>query len=137
MWPNPQETTDLVTFTEEILDGKLHFLCSEDCENYELFLTRKLRLSLEFYPCSFALEWTRLSLKWKCLYKNFSQLIAALLVSLAKLAMVARLFWKYVINGVETFYEILKICIVFAGEIFSADVYFFCIPNAEIDSFIN
>ena len=29
MWPNPQETADLVTFTEEILNGKLHFLCSE------------------------------------------------------------------------------------------------------------
>ena len=29
MWPNPQETEDLVTFTEEILNGKLHFLCSE------------------------------------------------------------------------------------------------------------
>ena len=25
MWPNPQETTDLVTFTEEILNGNLHF----------------------------------------------------------------------------------------------------------------
>ena len=29
MWPNPQEATDLVTFTEEILNGKLHFLSSE------------------------------------------------------------------------------------------------------------
>ena len=30
MWPNPQqETTDFVTFTEEILNGKLHFLYSE------------------------------------------------------------------------------------------------------------
>ena len=29
MWPNPQETADLVTFTEEILNGILHFLCSE------------------------------------------------------------------------------------------------------------
>ena len=29
MWPNPQETADLVTFTEEIRNGKLHFLCSE------------------------------------------------------------------------------------------------------------
>ena len=29
MWPNPQKTVDLVTFTEEILNGKLHFLCSE------------------------------------------------------------------------------------------------------------
>ena len=29
MGPNPQETADLVTFTEEILNGKLHFLCNE------------------------------------------------------------------------------------------------------------
>ena len=28
MWLNSQETADLVTFTEEILNGKLHFLCS-------------------------------------------------------------------------------------------------------------
>ena len=30
MWLNPQETADLVTFTEEILSGKYHFLCSEE-----------------------------------------------------------------------------------------------------------
>ena len=29
MGPNPQETADLVTFTEEILNGKLPFLCNE------------------------------------------------------------------------------------------------------------
>ena len=28
MWPNPQETADLVTFTEEILTGKLYFFSS-------------------------------------------------------------------------------------------------------------
>ena len=28
MWPNPQFPVDLVKFTEEILNGKLHFLCS-------------------------------------------------------------------------------------------------------------
>ena len=28
MWPNPHETVDLVTFTEEIFNEKLHFLCS-------------------------------------------------------------------------------------------------------------
>ena len=28
MWPNPQETAEVVTFTEEILNGTLHFLCS-------------------------------------------------------------------------------------------------------------
>ena len=31
MWPNPQFPADLVTFTVEILDGKLHFLCSGKC----------------------------------------------------------------------------------------------------------
>ena len=29
MWPNLQFPADSVTFTEEILNGKLHFLCSE------------------------------------------------------------------------------------------------------------
>ena len=29
MWPNPQFPADLFTFTEEILNGKLHFLCSD------------------------------------------------------------------------------------------------------------
>ena len=33
MWPNPQETADLVTFTKEILIGKLQFLCSAIEEN--------------------------------------------------------------------------------------------------------
>ena len=28
MWPNPQFPTDLFTFTEEILNGKLHLLCT-------------------------------------------------------------------------------------------------------------
>ena len=29
MWPNLQKTADLVTFTEEILNGKLYILCSD------------------------------------------------------------------------------------------------------------
>ena len=33
MWPYPQETADLVTFTKEILKGKLHFLCSVTTPN--------------------------------------------------------------------------------------------------------
>ena len=28
MWPNPQFPVDLVTFTEEIFNGKIHFLYS-------------------------------------------------------------------------------------------------------------
>ena len=30
MWPNPQEAADLVTFTEEILNEKLHVFCAVD-----------------------------------------------------------------------------------------------------------
>ena len=29
MWLNPQETEDLVTLTEEILNRKLHFQCND------------------------------------------------------------------------------------------------------------
>ena len=29
MWTNPLKTAHLVTFTEEILNWKLHFLCSD------------------------------------------------------------------------------------------------------------
>ena len=29
MWPNPQESAELVTFTEEILNEKLQFLRSD------------------------------------------------------------------------------------------------------------
>ena len=32
MWPNPHFPADLVTLTEEILNGKLHFWCSA-CTN--------------------------------------------------------------------------------------------------------
>ena len=32
MWPSPQGTANLITFTEEILNGKLHFLCSVTAE---------------------------------------------------------------------------------------------------------
>ena len=28
MWPIPQETADLVTFTQEIFEEELHILCS-------------------------------------------------------------------------------------------------------------
>ena len=33
MWPNPQETADLVAFIEKILNGSLYFLCSEYSSN--------------------------------------------------------------------------------------------------------
>ena len=41
MCPNPQETAHLVTFTEEILNGKLYFLCSDYfCLDETLYIQR-------------------------------------------------------------------------------------------------
>ena len=37
MWPNPQFPADLVTFTEEIMNGKLHLLCSVSLSAFKDF----------------------------------------------------------------------------------------------------
>ena len=42
MRPNPQKTADLVTFTEEILNGKVHFLCSVHDLNVQRSSTLKV-----------------------------------------------------------------------------------------------
>ena len=44
MWPNPQFPADLITFTEEILNAKLRFLCSDSYNKPSTNLT-----SIEFY----------------------------------------------------------------------------------------
>ena len=43
MWLNPQETTDLGTFTEEVLNAKVHFLCSERAQRkiFEIRIQQK------------------------------------------------------------------------------------------------
>ena len=45
MRPDTKETPDLVTFTKEIFDRKLHFLCSE---NEKLFLVNGWPLYAEY-----------------------------------------------------------------------------------------
>ena len=45
MWPNRQETEDLVKFTEEILNEKLHFLCSV---NTKILINPTRHISLNY-----------------------------------------------------------------------------------------
>ena len=45
MRPNPQETADLVSFTEEIFNGKLHFLCSDSIIG--ILLIQKVKLIIQ------------------------------------------------------------------------------------------
>ena len=44
MWPNQQETVDLVTFTEEINNEKLHFLCSGRASEWILLSYREKQI---------------------------------------------------------------------------------------------
>ena len=44
MWPNPQETADLVTFNEEIFNGKLQFFV----QFYINFLNPEIYLNYQF-----------------------------------------------------------------------------------------
>ena len=43
MWPNSQETTDLAKFTEEILFGKPHILCSVAHNSFPVILMKFLK----------------------------------------------------------------------------------------------
>ena len=53
MWPNPQFPAHLVTFTEEILNGKLHFLCSESNKIFELTPSAPNPCHYHLYPSSY------------------------------------------------------------------------------------
>ena len=53
MRPNPQLPADLVTFNEEILNGKLHFLCSQCFKFSEsVFLHHHVALTLLLFRVS-------------------------------------------------------------------------------------
>ena len=51
MGPNPQETADSVTFTEKILNGKLHFLCCVCFISFIIFVlkTTTMYFDLTYY----------------------------------------------------------------------------------------
>ena len=75
MQSNPQETLYLVTFTEEILNGNLHFLCSEDYETSEMSeyqspevtkLTHTMCVICIFIPLSKSLDSLVTTSQWKC-----------------------------------------------------------------------
>ena len=53
MWPNPQEAVTSVTFTEEILHGKLHFLCSESKNHLKIDKSSRALLKCPFSIVSF------------------------------------------------------------------------------------
>ena len=59
MWPNPQETADLVTITEETLNEKLHFLCSDHPWNFDLTFSKIINIHQRVFHdfFKFAPDW--------------------------------------------------------------------------------
>ena len=66
MWPNPQFLADLLTFTEEILNGKHHFLCSDNRQSIYVSDEADKQTYLALDPSNFdALQTGR----WQCVSK--------------------------------------------------------------------
>ena len=74
MWPYLQFPADLVTFTQEIFSGKLHFWCSECKTDRELFRgvfrtcqTSKIECSAKIGNSSKTVNYFHKTLQHKCL----------------------------------------------------------------------
>ena len=63
MWPGQQFHVDLVTFTREILNGKLHFLCSVKAYSSELTLVINKCLGERVFPDDLKLADVRIIFK--------------------------------------------------------------------------
>ena len=61
MWSYPQLPADLVTFTEEILNGTLHFLCSEGAT---WLVVQKISTLAYIFIEAKLVESTQLSTSW-------------------------------------------------------------------------
>ena len=53
MWPNPKETPDFVTFTKEIFNEKLNFLCSANS------------FKIKIYDIVFLITWKLFGKSWQ------------------------------------------------------------------------
>ena len=80
MWPNPQETVDLATFTEEVLNGKLHF-CALLLITW-ITMSKFLLITYKWRPVQFSQnahksssEGVDLTVFFSTLNKDFSQTI--------------------------------------------------------------
>ena len=76
MWPNPQIPADLVTITTEILNEKLHFLCSDF----------DLSLSQSIFPDKLKIA------KITCIYKNEEKLFEEI-IDLFQFSLPSQRFW--------------------------------------------
>ena len=75
MWPNPQFPADLVAFTEEIFNVKLHFLCS----------VKRVKYCIQQLAINIFIPWymSRLLITFFCLLLFFGGFFRVLIVNMS------------------------------------------------------
>ena len=71
MWLNPQETAELFTFTEEILNGKLHVLSNDTQQNNYVV---KVNNTNTRKRCEICLKLTKKPERFGVFFANFEKL---------------------------------------------------------------
>ena len=83
MWPNPQQIADLVTFTEENLNGELHFLCHDIFFDHQIILIPTetslkyvlLNITSKTYLLTSQIKNTMFFLVWCTIFSRFYVLL--------------------------------------------------------------
>ena len=74
MWPNSQFPADLVTFTEEILNGKLHFLRSVACKSlHSIFVFSLISSYLDKKKGLAEFDWQAFDIYPKLVRRNWKE----------------------------------------------------------------
>ena len=97
---NAQETGDLVTFTEEILKGKLYFLCSASSSSSKRATKSKIQSLFDIMKC---IDTSKIFLAsifyvFRCFIKAFSRTCNATYCTVSKRTMLLVVPWLYTFN---------------------------------------
>ena len=93
MWPKPQFPADLVTITEEILNGKLHILCSTSAD--KIYKTRQSGCTIKASLISNEISHARQFESRECKYDMIKRLSNSNL-NLRKCASSIQLLWDQI-----------------------------------------
>ena len=97
MRPNPQFPADLVTLTEEVVYGKLHFLCSAEPTYQRASNTKKIKCNLINCHCDVTLRFIYRQYVSYALFRFRSKFYTSIVFS-----------WRVIINFALWLLEIAK-----------------------------
>ena len=126
-----QETADLVTFTEEILNGKIHFLCSDSASSSNRFpklFTNIYQGTKNCRTCLYLFDNRKCESGYICVpnvgknpgknygYINYDNFLSAMLTSLQVCTLD---YWESVFNSVSSLLHLLCSFFIFTNVLLS------------------